>query len=82
MPQINFGARLSENSIEVIVMDGNSKDGTVQIVQKYPVKVISIRLNAPAAYNYAMKIASHPVLGFVDADAKIESNGSNFLCLT
>jgi cellulose synthase/poly-beta-1,6-N-acetylglucosamine synthase-like glycosyltransferase len=62
----------AESSIEVIVMDGNSKDGTAQLAQKYPVKVISIRLNAPAAYNYAMKIASHPVLGFIDADAKVE----------
>ena len=47
-----------ESSIEVIVMDGGSKDATVEIAQKYPVKVLSIRLNAPAAYNYAMKIAS------------------------
>jgi cellulose synthase/poly-beta-1,6-N-acetylglucosamine synthase-like glycosyltransferase len=62
-----------ENSIEVIVMDGGSKDGTVQIAEKYPIKVLSIRLNAPAAYNYAMKIASHPVLSFIDADAKVES---------
>ena len=49
-----------EGSIEVIVMDGGSKDDTVQIAEKFPVKVVSIRLNAPAAYNYAMKIASHP----------------------
>ena len=63
----------AENSVEVIVMDGNSKDGTVQIAQKYPVKVISIRLNAPAAYNYALKIASHQVLGFIDADAKVQT---------
>jgi cellulose synthase/poly-beta-1,6-N-acetylglucosamine synthase-like glycosyltransferase len=58
--------------IEVIVMDGGSKDGTVTKAQQYPVKVVSIRLNAPAAYNYAMKIAEHPVLGFVDADAKVQ----------
>ncbi|MGA3059309.1 MAG: glycosyltransferase [Candidatus Bathyarchaeia archaeon] len=59
--------------IDVIVMDGGSKDATVKIAEKYPVKVFSIRLNAPAAYNYAMKIAAHPVLGFIDADAKVES---------
>jgi cellulose synthase/poly-beta-1,6-N-acetylglucosamine synthase-like glycosyltransferase len=57
---------------EVIVMDGGSKDDTVKIAQQFPIKVVSIRLNAPAAYNYAMKIAAHPVLGFVDADAKVE----------
>jgi cellulose synthase/poly-beta-1,6-N-acetylglucosamine synthase-like glycosyltransferase len=57
---------------EIIVMDGGSKDDTVKIAQKYPIKVVSIRLNAPAAYNYAMKIALHPILGFIDADAKVE----------
>jgi cellulose synthase/poly-beta-1,6-N-acetylglucosamine synthase-like glycosyltransferase len=60
--------------IEVIVMDGGSKDATVKIAEKYPVKVFSIRLNAPAAYNYAMKIARHPILGFVDSDAKVEKD--------
>ncbi len=58
--------------IEVIVMDGGSKDATISIAEKYSFKVISIRLNAPAAYNYAMKIASHDVFGFIDADAKVE----------
>ena len=58
--------------VEVIVMDGASKDATVKRAQQYPVKVVSIRLNAPAAYNYAMKIAAHQVLGFIDSDAKVE----------
>ena len=59
--------------VEVIVMDGASKDATVKKAEQYPVKVVSIRLNAPAAYNYAMKIAAHSVLGFIDSDAKVES---------
>ena len=59
--------------VEVIVMDGVSKDDTVKKAQTFPVKVVSIRLNAPAAYNYAMKnVAAHEVLGFVDSDAKVE----------
>ena len=58
--------------IEVIVMDGGSRDATISIAEKYSFKVISIRLNAPAAYNYAMKLASHDVFGFIDADAKVE----------
>ncbi|MCJ7763255.1 glycosyltransferase, partial [Candidatus Bathyarchaeota archaeon] len=65
--------------LEVIVVDGCSKDATVQIAEQYPVKVISTPLNAPAAYNYAMKIASHDVLGFVDADAKVEKEWLNKL---
>jgi len=64
---------------EVIVMDGGSKDGTVKIAEKFPIKVVSIRLNAPAAYNYATKIASHPILGFIDADAKVEVEWLNKL---
>ena len=68
-----------EGGFEVIVMDGGSKDNTVKIAQQFPIKVVSIRLNAPAAYNYAMKIASHEVLGFIDADAKVEPQWLNKL---
>jgi cellulose synthase/poly-beta-1,6-N-acetylglucosamine synthase-like glycosyltransferase len=64
---------------EVIVMDGCSKDGTVKKAEQFPIKVVSIHLNAPAAYNYAMKIASNPILGFVDADAKVEKEWLNKL---
>jgi cellulose synthase/poly-beta-1,6-N-acetylglucosamine synthase-like glycosyltransferase len=64
---------------EVIVMDGGSKDGTVKISQQFPIKVVSIRLNAPAAYNYALKITSFPILGFIDADAKVEVEWLNKL---
>ncbi len=68
-----------EGFFEVIVMDGGSKDSTVKIAQQFPIKVVSIRLNAPAAYNYAMKIAAHPILGFIDADAKVEAEWLNKL---
>jgi cellulose synthase/poly-beta-1,6-N-acetylglucosamine synthase-like glycosyltransferase len=61
-----------EGFVEVIVIDGVSKDATVKIAEQFPIKVISIPLNAPAAYNYAMKIAAYPILCFIDADAKVE----------
>jgi cellulose synthase/poly-beta-1,6-N-acetylglucosamine synthase-like glycosyltransferase len=61
-----------KDSLEVIVVDGFSKDATVKIAEKYPVKVVSAPLNAPAAYNYAIKIAKNEILGFIDADAKVE----------
>lgn len=60
------------DAFEVIVVDGCSTDATVKIAEKYPAKVFSLPLNAAAAYNYALKIASHSILGFVDADAKVE----------
>ena len=68
-----------KDSLEVIVVDGCSTDSTVKIAEKYPVKVVSLPLNAPAAYNYAMKIARHNVLGFIDSDAKVEKEWLNKL---
>ena len=57
---------------EVVVMDGASRDDTVRIAEQQKVKVVSIRLSCPAAYNYAFNIVTYPVLGFVDSDAKVE----------
>jgi len=61
-----------KDAIEVIVIDGLSTDATVQIARRTPAKVVSVPLNAAAAYNYAMKIVSHNILGFVDSDARVE----------
>ena len=62
-----------KDAVEIIVVDACSTDGTVEIAKKYTSKVFSEPLNAAAAYNYAMKTASHDILGFVDADAKVEA---------
>ncbi len=67
-----FEQEYPQDAVEVIVVDGCSTDATVQIAQKYPAKVFSLPLNAPAAYNYAMKIANNNILVFVDSDAKVE----------
>jgi cellulose synthase/poly-beta-1,6-N-acetylglucosamine synthase-like glycosyltransferase len=74
-----FELNYPKDFLEVIVVDGCSKDATVKIAQKYPVKVVSASLNAPAAYNYAMKMVSNDVLGFIDADAKVEKEWLNKL---
>jgi len=63
-----------QDSMEIILVDGGSKDRTVQIAKKYPVKIQQVTVNCPAAYNYAQKIACYPILGFVDSDAKVEVN--------
>jgi cellulose synthase/poly-beta-1,6-N-acetylglucosamine synthase-like glycosyltransferase len=60
--------------MEIILVDGGSKDKTVPLAQKYPVKIYQTTLNCPAAYNYAQKIALYPILGFVDSDAKVETD--------
>lgn len=72
--QALFGQNYPKGHIEVIVMDGCSTDDTVKVAEWFPAQVFSLPLNAAAAYNYAMKLARFPVLGFVDADAKVEPN--------
>jgi len=74
-----FELNYPKDFLEVIVADGCSKDATVKIAQKYPVKVVSEPLNAPAAYNYALKMVSNDVLGFIDSDAKVEKEWLNKL---
>jgi cellulose synthase/poly-beta-1,6-N-acetylglucosamine synthase-like glycosyltransferase len=74
-----FELNYPKDLLEVIVVDGCSTDRTLEIAEKYPVKVISAPLNAPAAYNYALKIVSNDVLGFIDADAKVEKEWLNKL---
>ena len=74
-----FELNYPKDFLEVIVVDGCSKDATVEIAEKYRVKVISAPLNAPAAYNYAIKMISNEALGFIDADAKVEKEWLNKL---
>jgi len=74
-----FELNYPQEFLEVIIVDGCSKDATVQIAEQYPVKVVSAPLNAPAAYNYAMKIACHDIVGFIDSDAKVEKEWLNKL---
>jgi cellulose synthase/poly-beta-1,6-N-acetylglucosamine synthase-like glycosyltransferase len=58
---------------EVIVIDGGSNDLTVERVKAHPVKLISHHLNAPESYNYVLKTVENEVVGFIDSDAKVES---------
>lgn len=58
---------------EVIVIDGGSSDLTVEHVKAHPVKLISHSLNAPESYNYVLKTVRNEIVGFIDSDAKVES---------
>jgi cellulose synthase/poly-beta-1,6-N-acetylglucosamine synthase-like glycosyltransferase len=62
-----------KQSFEVIVIDGGSNDLTVERVKAHPVKLISHHLNAPESYNYVLKTVKNEVVGFIDSDAKVES---------
>lgn len=57
---------------EVIVVDGGSKDSTVERVKAQSVKVVSTQLNTPAGYNSALKTVKSEIVGFIDSDAKVE----------
>ncbi len=63
-----------KEKVEILVIDACSTDKTPEIARQYTPKVFCEPLNAAAAYNYAMKVASFNVLGFVDSDAKVEKN--------
>lgn len=74
-----FELNYPKDLLEVIVVDGGSKDSTAKIAEKYPAKVIVKPSNAPAAYNYAMKIANGDFVAIVDADVKVEKDWLNRL---
>ncbi|MGW8288898.1 MAG: glycosyltransferase, partial [Candidatus Bathyarchaeia archaeon] len=74
-----FELNYPQELLEIIVVDGCSTDATREIAKKYPVKVVSEPLSAPAAYNHAMKTVNSEVLGFVDSDAKVEKEWLNKL---
>lgn len=58
--------------LEVIVIDGGSKDSTVKKVKAYPVRLMSTKLITPAAYNSALKTINKGIIGFIDSDAIVE----------
>lgn len=62
-----------KDHIELIVIDACSTDATAEIAKQYTNHVHCMPINAAAAYNQAMTLSSHDILGFVDADAKVES---------
>jgi len=55
---------------EIIIIDNNSRDGTVEIVGKYPVRYIEEKKtqSAYAARNTGIKSAKGGILAFMDAD--------------
>ncbi len=54
---------------EIVIVDGGSTDGTVDLLQKYPVKiVIDTRKNRGVARNTAVNNCKGEIIAFTDAD--------------
>ncbi|MDG6250544.1 glycosyltransferase [Methanocalculus sp.] len=65
MEQIN-----DTNEFEILIVDNNSTDNTVKIIQKYPVKLVSENStqSSYAARNKGLKHAKGEVIAFIDSD--------------
>lgn len=60
---------------EVIVVDGNSRDRTVEVAESYGARVISGPLRGTAAArNVGWKEAKHDYVYFLDADSELPEN--------
>ena len=61
-----------KEKLEIIVIDGGSKDTTTERAKTYPVKMVYSQLNPPAAYNLVLKEIESEIIGLIDSDAKVE----------
>ncbi len=64
-----------EDKLEMIVVDGDSKDGTKEIVEEYPVRLIQQEgkgLNA--ARNTGIKYSAGEIIAFTDGDCVVPPN--------
>lgn len=60
---------------EVVVVDGNSDDGTLEIIKKYPArKVTEPGLGYGHARNIGLESAKGDIVAFVDSDCQLEKN--------
>lgn len=58
---------------EVVVVDGNSSDGTREVVEKYPVKLVAeLGLGFGYARNVGVKNATGDIIFFLDSDCYAE----------
>jgi cellulose synthase/poly-beta-1,6-N-acetylglucosamine synthase-like glycosyltransferase len=63
-----------KSKIEVIVVDGDSKDGTREVVKKYPVKLIIERKDGlNAARNAGIRNSNGEIIAFTDCDCIVSS---------
>ncbi len=63
-----------EKLLQVIVIDGGSTDTTIERAKTFPIKLVSSKLNPPAAYNLVITNVENEIIGLIDSDAKVERN--------
>ena len=59
---------------EIIVVDGNSKDNTVEIAKKYTKKVFKCKKGIARQRNYGAKLAKGNIFAFLDSDTIADKN--------
>ncbi len=64
-----------KDKLEVVIVDGNSTDGTREIVSEYPVKLlIEERPGINAARNTGLKHSKGEIMAFTDADCVVSTD--------
>jgi len=61
--------------VEVIIVDSQSDDKTMDIVKKYPVKIVTSPRGRAMQMNAGARIASGSILLFLHADCRIDNGG-------
>lgn len=62
------------SSVEIIVVDGGSKDETIAVAKSFGVEVISSDLGRATQMNMGAKVATGDILLFLHADTRIAPN--------
>jgi glycosyltransferase involved in cell wall biosynthesis len=61
-------------NIEIIVVDKNSRDGTVEIAKRYGAKVLQLNVERAEAKNFGLKEAIGKYVCFIDSDMELTKN--------
>jgi GT2 family glycosyltransferase len=69
-----------KDEYEIIYVDGGSTDKTLELVSKYPIRIIKERGGSPASgRNAGIKKARGEIIAFTDADSIVDQNWLNRL---